>query len=68
MSDPDARRALRDLEQQREAGLRELGSLAMQMHRREKFQLEVLEAHAKDLARIETKIHELDPVRGDTES
>lgn len=61
------RKQLRGLEEQREEALRELGSVALEMHRREEFQLDVLRAHAKELAELESQIRELDPERGDTQ-
>jgi hypothetical protein len=63
---PSVRRQLRDLEERKEEGLRELGSMALEMHRRDKFEMDVLEAHAKALQEVEDEIRRLDPGRGDT--
>jgi hypothetical protein len=63
---PSVRRQLRDLEASKDEGLRDLGSIALEMHNRGNIRLDVLEAHVGDLAKIEDKIRELDPARGDT--
>jgi hypothetical protein len=63
---PSVRRQLRDLEERKEEGLRELGSMALEMHRRDQFEMDVLEAHARDLQEVEDEIRRLDPGRGDT--
>ena len=63
---PSVRRQLRDLERRHDEGLRELGAMALEMHRRSKFQMDVLEAHARELNEVENEIRRLDPARGDT--
>jgi hypothetical protein len=63
---PSVRRQLRDLETRKEEGLRELGAMALEMHRRDQFQMDILEAHARDLREVEEEIRRLDPARGDT--
>lgn len=63
---PSVRRQLRDLERRKVEGLRELGTLALEMHRHDRFQMDVLEAHAREVQEIEEEIRRLDPARGDT--
>lgn len=63
-----ARRQLRDLEEIREDALRDLGSMALEMHIREEFQLDLLKAEAKKLAEADARIRELDPSRAETQS
>jgi hypothetical protein len=65
---PSVRRQLRELEERREEGLRDLGSMALEMHRRQDFELDLLRAQARELAAIESQIRELDPDRGDTQA
>lgn len=56
-----SRKQLRDLEERRDEGFRELGSLALEMYRRGNFELELLQRRAKDLAEVESQIRELSP-------
>jgi membrane protease subunit (stomatin/prohibitin family) len=44
----------------REELLRDLGGLAMEMYRREQFREDLLSEHARDIAGLETRLHELD--------
>ena len=44
----------------REELLRDLGGLAMEMYRREQFREDLLMEHARDVANLETRLHELD--------
>ncbi len=62
------RRQLRELESKRDDGLRDLGTIALEMHRRKRFQLDVLGAHARELAGVDDEIRELDPARGNPRS
>ncbi len=61
------RKQLRELEENREERLRDLGALALEMYRREEFELEVLTANANELGEVEDRIRALDPARGDTQ-
>src|SRR5205085_1564073 len=40
--------------------LRDLGGLAMEMYRREQFREDLLSEHARDIANLEARLHELD--------
>lgn len=40
--------------------LRDLGGLAMEMYRREQFREDLLTEHARDIANLEARLHELD--------
>jgi len=53
------KRALRDLEEQREEGLRHLGGLALEMNRRGEIDDGLLTARAAELAEIEREIESL---------
>jgi predicted amidophosphoribosyltransferase len=44
----------------REDLLRDLGGLAMEMYRREQFREDLLAEHARDIANLEIRLHELD--------
>jgi len=44
----------------REELLRDLGGLAMEMYRREQFREDLLSEHARDIANLEARLHELD--------
>jgi rRNA maturation endonuclease Nob1 len=44
----------------REELLRDLGGLAMEMYRREQFREDLLVEHARDVANLEARLHELD--------
>jgi hypothetical protein len=56
-----SRKQLRELEERRDEGFRELGGLALEMYRRDKFELELLQQRAKELAEVESQIRELSP-------
>jgi hypothetical protein len=60
-SSPGAlRRERRAILKAREELLRDLGGLAMEMYRREQFREDLLTEHARDIANLETRLHELD--------
>jgi hypothetical protein len=60
-SSPGAlRRERRAILKAREELLRDLGGLAMEMYRREQFREDLLSEHARDIANIEARLHELD--------
>lgn len=44
----------------REELLRDLGGLAMEMYRREQFREDLLSEHAREIANLELRLHELD--------
>jgi Double zinc ribbon len=44
----------------REEMLRDLGGLAMEMYRREQFREDLITEHARDIANLEARLHELD--------
>jgi hypothetical protein len=54
------RRERREILKAREELLRDLGGLAMEMYRREQFREDLLSEHARDIANLETRLHELD--------
>jgi double zinc ribbon protein len=54
------RRERRAILKAREELLRDLGGLAMEMYRREQFREDLLSEHARDIANLETRLHELD--------
>jgi hypothetical protein len=54
------RRERRAILKAREELLRDLGGLAMEMYRREQFRDDLLSEHARDIANLETRLHELD--------
>lgn len=54
------RRERREILKAREELLRDLGGLAMEMYRREQFREDLLTEHARDVASLETRLHELD--------
>jgi hypothetical protein len=56
-----SRKQLRELEERRDEGFRELGGLALEMYRRGNFDLDLLQKRAKDLAEVESQIRELSP-------
>ena len=60
-SSPGAlRRERRAILKAREELLRDLGGLAMEMYRREQFREDLLSEHARDIANLEARLHELD--------
>ncbi|HYY63710.1 MAG TPA: hypothetical protein VE688_03795, partial [Gaiellaceae bacterium] len=60
-SSPGAlRRERRAILKAREELLRDLGGLAMEMYRREQFREDLLTEHARDIANLEARLHELD--------
>jgi hypothetical protein len=60
-SSPGAlRRERRAILRAREELLRDLGGLAMEMYRRDQFRQDLLSEHARDIANLETRLHELD--------
>jgi uncharacterized Zn finger protein (UPF0148 family) len=60
-SSPGAlRRERRAILKAREDLLRDLGGLAMEMYRREQFREDLLSEHARDIANLEARLHELD--------
>ncbi len=54
------RRERREILKAREELLRDLGGLAMEMYRREQFREDLLSEHARDVANLEARLHELD--------
>jgi hypothetical protein len=54
------RRERRAILKAREELLRDLGGLAMEMYRREQFREDLLSEHARDIANLEARLHELD--------
>jgi len=54
------RRERREILKAREELLRDLGGLAMEMYRREQFREDLLSEHARDIANLEARLHELD--------
>jgi hypothetical protein len=54
------RRERRAILKAREELLRDLGGLAMEMYRRDQFREDLLSEHARDIANLETRLHELD--------
>jgi hypothetical protein len=54
------RRERRAILKAREELLRDLGGLAMEMYRREQFREDLLAEHARDVANLEARLHELD--------
>ena len=54
------RRERRAILKAREELLRDLGGLAMEMYRREQFREDLLAEHARDVADLEARLHELD--------
>lgn len=54
------RRERRAILKAREELLRDLGGLAMEMYRREQFREDLLTEHARDIANLEARLHELD--------
>ncbi|HWH55071.1 MAG TPA: zinc ribbon domain-containing protein [Gaiellaceae bacterium] len=54
------RRERRAILKAREELLRDLGGLAMEMYRREQFREDLLAEHARDIANLEVRLHELD--------
>jgi Double zinc ribbon len=54
------RRERRVILKAREELLRDLGGLAMEMYRREQFREDLLVEHARDVANLEARLHELD--------
>jgi hypothetical protein len=54
------RRERREILKAREELLRDLGGLAMEMYRREQFREDLLAEHARDVANLEARLHELD--------
>ena len=54
------RRERREILKAREELLRDLGGLAMEMYRREQFREDLLTEHARDVANLEARLHELD--------
>jgi hypothetical protein len=54
------RRERRAILKAREELLRDLGGLAMEMYRRDQFREDLLTEHARDIANLETRLHELD--------
>jgi len=54
------RRERREILKAREDLLRDLGGLAMEMYRREQFREDLLSEHARDIANLEARLHELD--------
>ena len=54
------RRERRAILKAREELLRDLGGLAMEMYRREQFREDLLSEHARDVANLEARLHELD--------
>ena len=54
------RRERRAILKAREELLRDLGGLAMEMYRRDQFRQDLLSEHARDIANLETRLHELD--------
>jgi len=54
------RRERRAILKAREELLRDLGGLAMEMYRRQQFREDLLTEHARDIANLETRLHELD--------
>ena len=54
------RRERRRLARQREIEIRDVGGLAVEMARRDRFRPELLFARANDVLRVEERIHELD--------
>lgn len=54
------RRERRAILKAREELLRDLGGLTMEMYRREEFRQDLLSEHARDIANLETRLHELD--------
>jgi hypothetical protein len=60
-SSPGAlRRERKAILKAREELLRDLGGLAMEMYRREQFREDLLSEHARDIANLEARLHELD--------
>src|SRR3954462_16040420 len=60
-SSPGAlRRERRAILKAREELLRDLGGLAMEMYRRQQFREDLLTEHARDIANLQTRLHELD--------
>ncbi|HEX6490063.1 MAG TPA: zinc ribbon domain-containing protein [Gaiellaceae bacterium] len=60
-SSPGAlRRERREILRAREELLRDLGGLAMEMYRREQFREDLIAEHARDIASLEERLHELD--------
>ena len=58
-SDRTRRRRLRELDEERESGLRDLGGLALEMSQRDELDPDLLRRHAARLAIIEQDIEEL---------
>jgi hypothetical protein len=54
------RRERRAILKAREELLRDLGGLAMEMYRRDEFRQDLLSEHAREIANLETRLHELD--------
>lgn len=54
------RRERRAILKAREELLRDLGGLAMEMYRREQFREDLLVEHAREIANLEIRLHELD--------
>jgi hypothetical protein len=57
------KKKLRELERVREDEFRELGSLALEMYRRDSFDLDLLKQRTESLAEIEAQIRQLAPDR-----
>jgi Double zinc ribbon len=60
LSPGQMRRERRSLAQQREAEIRDVGGLAVEMARRDRFRPELLLARANDVLRVEERMNELD--------